>query len=289
MSRFRPGMAATIGGRSCVVLRDVVASKLPPMDDVMVLEQFDGKIIYCALSELKRAREQHPKLPAYGFWQILLCSGLVDKARRIQAVYFDKDDGQYLYQDEASCVFTGEIRNGELIAAAGYTLTSDTAQTVSCDAGNLQLPAQAALSFEERERMHSAGRLRLAVYFSAVAMCMGSALLVYDSKSQRYESGQQAIGEELAAYADLLAERKSRLREVRVGTLPDQRGLVDDLLKLAIVAEDFTLAEASLEDSVFELQTSADAAWLPLVHLTGIDIVEHRRDGSLSLRWGLLQ
>lgn len=285
MNCFRPGVVVTIDGRPCVVLRDVVASKLPLVDDVMVLEQFDAKMVYCALSELKHARERHPRLPAYGFWQILLCSGLVEKTRRLQAVYFDEGDGQYLYQDKTSSTFTGEIRDNELIAAAGHTLAPARIHAISCDVVQLRLPAKAALSFEEREHMRSARKLRLAVHFAAVAVCMGSALLVYAGKSEKYETAEQARREELIAQAGLLADRKSRLQEIRIGTLPDQRSVIDGLLKLAIAAEDFALTETSLEGPVFEIQAPGDAAWLPTVPLSGLDIVEHRRDGSLSLRW----
>ena len=284
MSRLRYGVAASVGSRRCVMLRDVIAHKLPPVDEVVVLGNFNDKMIYCALAELKRVRKQYPGVPAYGFWQTLVCSGLVDGTRRLQAVYFDRDNGQYLYQDETPVAFTGEIRNARPVPAAGYAFDADAVHTIACDTENLRLPEKAALSFEEYERRRSARKFSLAMQFAALAICVGVSLLVYDGKLRAHMAERQQAREVLAAWVESLEARRSDLRQTRVADVPDQRDAIDDLLRLAISVERFTLPETPLERSAFEVQVSP-AQWSP-VFSAGTRVVEHRRDGLLSLRWG---
>ena len=284
MSRLHPGMVVGIRNRHCVMLRDVIAHKLPPVDDVVVLGNFDGKMIYCALSELKRVRKQYPGVPAYGFWQTLACSGLIDKAQRLQVVYFDQANGQYLYQDDIPVAFTGEIRNGRLIPAAGHVFDADTARVIVCDTENIRLPEKATLSFEEYEHRCSARRFRMAVQVATLVVCVGASLLIYNGKLQAHAAEQRQAHAALATRVESLEARKSYLRKTRVGNVPDQRGVLDDLLKFAISIERFTLSETPLERSAFEVQVPS-AQWSPVLSVA-THVVEHRRDGLLSLRWG---
>ena len=289
MSRLYPGMVTTIRDQRCVMLRDAVAHRLPPTDDILVLEHFDGKMVYCALSELKRARAQYPKLPAYGFWQTLFRSGLVDGKRRLQVVYFDQDNGQYLYQGAASVAFTGEVRNGKLIPAAGYTFDAETAYVISCSTGNLKIPEKAVLSFEEREHRRSSRKIRMMLHFAAFVIFSGAGFLIYDVKRQAYEADQRQLQTALASRAESLETRKAHLRQTRIGDLPDQRELIDDLLRLSISLEKFSLIETPLEHSSFEVRTPAHLAGLPSVFAEGSRTVKHHRDGLLSLYWSRAQ
>lgn len=283
MSRLHPDMVTRIGGQRCVILRDVIAHKLPAVDEVVVLGNFAGNMIYCALSELQRVRGQYPGVPAYGFWQTLACSDLVDKTHHLQAVYFDQDNGQYLYQDEIPAAFTGEIRSGRLIPAAGYVLDSGAVRTITCDTKNLRLPEKAALSFEEYEHRRAARRFRLAVQFATLVICVAASLLVYNGRLRAHAAEQQQARAVLAARVESLEAREAYLRQTRVGEAPEQRGAFDDLLQLVLSVEQFTLPETSLERSAFEVRLPP-AQWSPLLAAT-THIVEHRRDGFLSLRW----
>lgn len=283
MSGFAPGAVATVGGQRCVVLRDAVAHALPPADDVVVIERFDGRLVYCAAEELKRARKLGPGLPAYGFWQILLHSEALDKAERLQAVYFDGKNGQYLYQEAPSVFFTGEIRAGRWIAAAGYPLDPASGRVVACDAGRLRLPRKAVLSFEERERRQAARKLRLALHFAAVAVFLGAAWFAYDGKRRGHDAGLQTAHAALELHAEALEARKAGLRETRVGEWPDQRRALDDLLYFAIALEEFALPETPLDGPQFEVRADFPHLRLPPMLTTVVTTVGHRRDGLLSL------
>ncbi len=284
MSVYKPGIEVTIGGCRCVVICDAVAHTLPPSDDVVVLDRLDGRMVYCALSSLKYARERYPGLPAYGFWQVLLSSGLVDKAGRLQAVYFDERNGQYLYQD-AAVAFTGEIRNGALLANGGYALDPSAARVIACEIRDLRLPRKAALSFEERERERVARKFRFASRLAAVAVFLSVALLAYDGKRRSYEADLQVARDALEVRAEALAVRKVALRETRIEKWPDQHATLDDLLHFAIALERFTLPETPLEHTVFEVRVPDPNIYLPPMVSTIVSGVEHRRDGLLSLRW----
>ena len=290
MSAYQPGAVVNVCGRRCVILRDAVAHTLPPSDDIVVIDRCDGKMIYCALSVLKRAREQYPRLPAYGFWQILFHSGLVNQSERLQAIYFDQNSGQYLYQEGSKVAFTGEIRDRKLIATAGYTLADNVivgnAAAIRCETQRLRLPRTMVLSFEERERARVARRVRFASGFAALAIFLGAALLAYQNKQRAYDADQKLVLDALATRVDDLAAQKMALQETRIEKWPDQRHKLDDLLRLAIVFERFTLPETPLGDSVFEAQMPDPGIGLPPLVTTVVNSIEHRRDGLLSLRWG---
>ncbi len=285
MSACRPGAVVTVAGRRCVVLRDAVVHTLPPADDIVVLDRLDGRMVYCALSELKRAREQHPGLPAYGFWQLLLGSGLVDKGERLQTVYLDGRNGQYLYQDAPAVVFSGEIRDGVLIANGGYAPDPDTARAIVCEVQNLRLPRKAALSFEERERERAARKFRFALQLTSVAAALGVALLIYNGKRHAYDAEQETLRDALAVRAEALAAHKAALEDLRISHWPDQRRTLDELLHLALAFEKFTVPETPLDHSAFEARTPDTDTRLPPLVSGIVESVGHRRDGALSLRW----
>ena len=285
MNAFVPGAVMTIKGQRCVVLRDVIAHSLPPSDDLVVIDHFDDRMIYCSLSELKNTRQRYPLLPAYGFWQILFCSQLVNTKDSLQAVYFDEDAGQYLYQSEAKIAFTGEIRHGIPIASAGYVIDADNIRVVVCEVPNLCLPRKAVLSFEEREREKSKRNFDLALRFVAGAIFFGVALFIYDNKLQSYGTEQQAIRDALAGRAEMLSKRKDFLHKTRVRDVPDQQRMLDDLLHLAIGLEKFTLPETSFEHSDFEVRApNHDIHSSPILSMI-VDNVEYHQDGLLSLHW----
>ena len=294
MSRYRPDSTVVIGGQRCAVLRDVVSHVLPTMDDVVVLGRFGELMVYCAAAELERARARHPNLPAYGFWQVLLQSGQVEPADKneLQAVYFDDGgggrEGQYLYQGASGVAFTGEIRGGRWIAAGGYTPDPAAACILDCDVASLRLPRRPVLSFEEHERERARRKLRFALRFAAVVVFLGAALATYDGKRRAYVAEQQTLHGALKLRAAALEAYRDALRGTRIEMLPDQRRVLDDLLRFAVALDGFTLDETPLDRSSFVVHTenSSDSpihllpALAPVVHA-----VEHRRDGLVSLHW----
>ena len=285
MSACRPGAVVTVEGRRCVVLRDAVAHVLPPSDELVVLGCSDRKMVYCSLPELHRARRRHPGLPAYGFWQILLHSGMVSKDEVLQAIYIDGKDGQYLYQDAVGVAFTGEIRNGVVIANGGYALDPGAARVIGCEVRELRLPAAPALSFEERERRRAARRFRLVLCAGAAAVFLGSALIAYEAERRGAVAALEAARAALEARVETLAAGRAALREKRVSEWPDQRQALERLMNLAIALEEFTLAETPLEHSVLEVQAPDPAVLLLPAVATAVSGVRHHRDGRLTLHW----
>ncbi len=292
MSAWRPGDVAVVGGQRCTVLRDAVAHVLPPSDDVVVIDRFGAAMVYCAADELKRARERHPGLAAYGFWQVIFHSELVDADERLQAVYFGAGDGQYLYRESSAVLFTGEIRSGKLIANAGYALDPGAVRVVECDVRRLRLPRKAVLSFAEREREQTVRKFKLALCLAAAGVFLGTVWFAYDVKRSERDADLQTMRDALEVRADALALRKAELRNTRIGAWPNQRRVLDDLLRFAVALDEFTLPETPLEHSTFEVQTGAgeieglEAIGLPPLLSTVVTAVGHRRDGSLSLRRG---
>ncbi len=290
MSAWRPGGVAVVGGQRCVVLRDAVASVLPPTDDVVVIDRFGAAMVYCAADELKRARKRHPELAAYGFWQVLLHSESADLDERLQAVYFGAGDGQYLYREPPAVLFTGEIRDGKLIANAGYAIDLGTARVIECEVRRLRLPRKAVLSFAERERERTVRKFRFALSFAAVVAFLGAAWVAYDVKRADRDAGLQTMREAFDLRAKALVLRKAELRDTRIGAWPNQRRALDDLLHFAVALEEFTLPETPLDHSAFEVHTRAEETeglellGLPPLLSTVVTAVGHRRDGLTSLR-----
>lgn len=292
MSAWRPGEVTVVGGQRCIVLRDAAGCVLPPSDDVVVIERFGEVMVYCAADELKRARERHPGLAAYGFWQVLLHSDLIDEQAPLQAVYFGPGDGQYLYRESPEATFTGEIRAGKLIAGAGCALDLGAARVIECDPARLRLPRRAVLSFAERERERVARRFRFAVCLGGVAVFLAAAWFGYDVKRRGHNADLQTLRGAFEVRAEALTLRKAELRGSRISTWPNQRRALDELLRFTIALEEFALPETPLDYPPFEVQTRFEEAEddgnirLPALLSTVVTAVGHRRDGSLSLRGG---
>ena len=285
MSIYRPNTVVTIAAQRCVILRDAVTHILPPTDDIVVLERAHGKLIYCALSVLNDAREQYPELPAYGFWQVLLHAGVIDHSVRLQTVYCDREDGQYLYQGDDGVAFSGEIRAGRLIANGVRAVDAHAAQVVNCDPQKLRLPHNPALSFAEREQRRRWHKLRIALYCSAVAVSVCAALLTHHHRQQADETEHQAVRAALQVRIAALSEQRTLLRKTRIGNWPEQRRALDELLTVALAFERFTLAETPLGRAAIEVRVSAAAVSLPPPVDALVNSVQHRKDGTLSLKW----
>ncbi len=75
-----------------------------------------------------------------------------------------------------------------------------------------------------------------------------------------------------------------KMQEQRIGAWPDQRRTLDRLLHFAVAFEKFTLADIPLERSAFAAQTPEQGVPLSPLAATIVNDIEHRRDGSLTLR-----
>ncbi len=75
-----------------------------------------------------------------------------------------------------------------------------------------------------------------------------------------------------------------KMQGQRIGAWPDHCRTLDHLLHFAVAFEKFTLAETPLERSAFAAQTPEQGVSLSPLAATIVNDIEHRRDGSLTLR-----
>ena len=226
MNEVLPDCLYSIRGKDCLFLPDAIAPVLPPLgQQVVVLEERPEGMVFCSSEGLREARKTCPEAQIYGYWQMLLASGFVDRDAPLQAVYFgDQSTGQYFMRDSGQRAgATGEIREGRPLDITGREILLSTARQIRPKLQQLCLPARVAQNYEDRlhEKTRRRNRLLLAFYaFLVLAVVTGYWVQAYQ---EREVEKRELLAREIQ---DLRTTKEALLKE-RIVRLPRQEQVLD--------------------------------------------------------------
>ncbi len=287
MNDIVPDHLYRIRGKDCVFLPDAIAPVLPPLgQQIVVLEDRPEGIVFCSSERLKEARRTWPEVQIYGYWQMLLASGFVDRDAPLQAVYFsDQSTGQYFFRDSGRRVgATGEIREGRPLDITGRKILLSKARRITPKLQQICLPACAARGYEDRlrEKVHRRRRLVLAAVgfamFAVVAGYMG-----HDYRESEAAKRETLVGE----IQDLRATREALLRE-RIVHLPRQEQVLDSFFQVFLHWDPVEVPEQGFHQKQFtaKLGKSGRNPRLDATHAKALNYTYEYQPGTgAQLQW----
>ncbi len=250
MNEVVPNRLYHIRGKDCLFLPDAIAPVLPPLgQQVVVLEEHPEGMVFCSSEGLREVRKTCPEAQIYGYWQMLLASGFVDRDTPLQAVYFgDQDTGQYFMRDSGRRGgATGEIRGGRPLDVSGREILLSTARQIHPKLQQLCLPARAAQSYEDRLREKTRRRNRLLLAFSAFLVLA----VVTGYLGQAYQEREAAKRELLAREIQDLRFTKEALLKERIVRLPRQEQVLDRFFQVFLHWDQVEVPEQGFHQKQF--------------------------------------
>lgn len=281
------GAKTRIAGQTCMLLNDVVSSRLPAsMHDSVLISHLDRYFFYCSLSAFTELRAGEPKLPIYGFWQLLHASGLLDERTVLTVVRVRPGEERFFYraQDKSVCL-SGEIHQGRALISSQLTLPDlATAKVLDLQNVRWRLPDTPVLTLAERNQRQRKQRLRHTVHsLAALGFFVTSFLPLHHQLADR-RAEQQAAYDKLQTQVEQLRRQRETFVSMDRRAQAWQWPVLEMLHQLAMVDRHLNVWGIDLDQAAFEAGIKPSFG-LPEQLLHHLDEVHHKQDGTMVVRW----
>ena len=261
-----------IQGEACLLIEDYIGEAVS--DESLLIEKHGSDFVFCALAELKRLRREHPGLPVYGIWQILIASGAVERLEKgnTHTIYFDesKKTGQNI-----------EFHQGRT-KTTSLTLYGDAGAGEGVGVCELVLPESPIRSLTEQVSLKRSRRRTRVGRYAGAAVATGVAFFV----------SNLFIGQVAESRADRIINLKNEVAE-RSGELNQaakftKTNYIQDLFPLMFLS--MRDADVRVERMVFgnrPYQMRLGDRHLPwdVFKRTEVTQIRYLSDGAVDVSW----
>lgn len=221
------GTPITLGGEPAIVVKDHVGpgDRVTIQDPALVSEANRHRnAIWISEKVISELRREYPDVPIFGFWQVLIASGLVDRTE--YQVYLqsgqtpEEGAGPYLHLVNGFIEHSGEFRAGRPLMDMTRFITDHDYRVIEVNESRLKRPADFAKTRSELRKEYETWR-RTRYSRWGIAAGLGLALAYTAQLGVEWVDGsRQATAEQLEDEIARLERMQSRQEESRF----NQRG-----------------------------------------------------------------
>lgn len=280
-----------IGSREAILMDDLVLTHLsgPLAERLMPIASEDADLpLYVEQEQADALSELHPGLPLYGFWQVLIASGLIPAEPGLYQVATDSSphEGRYLLRD-SDAAYSGQIADEIPLDAFAPGEAAPKPILIDPVHEHLRLPSQPIQTL--RHRRAQKARARLQTLTTAGLMALGSAFAgtavdrILDHRhSQRVQQAEHLQERTVQLQQDLMRlESSGRIEPI------DQSDRLDQLLILSRHFQPVELPQTSVLAAPALSAVIHPLGLLPPTVPAGLPAqrITHQPDGSLRITW----
>ena len=240
----------SIAGQDVVVVNDFLG-KPPKVDSAYseVQPAVSGSpAVYVIDEDIRRLRVQFGDVKLYGFWQVVLESGLISKDYPLQIIYENRKTktGFFVLLEDGVIQETGEVVGGTFISDQATSLNIGDAVEIDVNASSLKVPEQECMTALEKYQLAGKRKKREVFAFAATAILIILLAFAADiilDYSYAYEKKQYNA---LKAKKKELVGNVFQLKQNYIEVWPEQQEIFDKLILLSKVDPKFSVTKLDL-------------------------------------------
>ena len=244
MTQFLPGVVE-IGGKRCLVIADVISSQIESGIECVLLATVDqSTYIYCHTQAITEARQAHPGLPVYGYWQTLFENERWTPKDGICAYQNEHGSGQYVQRNRTTTT-SGEVRGGVAIAMPGETVNADEIEWLDIETTTLKAP-KPAMTWDERAAQKRSSRQQVFLRAGAGVVAAFVGIILGTVGIEATRSSLSAQQEQLEVAIEQANVEVGQLSKTRLLEYPNQQAILRLLGDLSYV-DGLDIAQSELD------------------------------------------
>ncbi len=281
-----------IAGQDIVIVHDFL-NKPPKVDNSYSEVQpvyRENPAVYVIDEDIRRLRVQFGDIKLYGFWQVILESGLISKDYPLQIIYENRKTktGFFVLLEDGIIQETGEVVGGTFISDQATALNIGDAVEIEVQSDALIIPEMECMSAIEKYHLAGKKKKREVFAFSAAAILIVIAAFVVDVVLDYSFSYEKQQFNSLKSRKKELVDTVFQLKQSYIEVWPEQQEIIDKLILLNKIDSGYEVSKLNLSGGYVQALVHTNNLTPPDELYSWLES-EQNPDGTWSVQWKITQ
>ncbi len=281
-----------IAGQDIVIVHDFL-NKPPKVDnsysEVQPVDR-ENPAVYVIDEDIRRLRVQFGDIKLYGFWQIILESGLISKDYPLQIIYENRKTktGFFVLLEDGVIQETGEVVGGTFISDQATALNIGDAVEIEVQSDVLIIPEMECMSAIEKYHLAGKKKKREIFAFTAAAILIIIAAFAVDIVLDYSFSYEKQQFNSLKSRKKELVDTVFQLKQSYIEVWPEQQEIIDKLILLSKIDSGYEVSKLNLSGGYVQALVHTNNLTPPDQLYSWLQS-EQNPDGTWSVKWKITQ